>query len=258
MSFFITYYNNEYRLAFRNGGSFAGMTRVSYLLADSVQETANRSYYRFSDFIRGEKRAYIEVFFRSDSIILRAYTNKLNTVEPAGMHMDWEAKLQDTSSCAHAKDTFNFPQKILVKNLANSFAGDSESIFYEPNEDPYPESAQPYLGVSNISYSVSSGITLPSGKNNYILITTQPLINGVTPEFGNIIYLSRYVILRGNDEIYRFNYMHPGSYYLYAFCDADGSGTLTSGDYVSTGNVPFTLAPLDSVSATTQINYQIP
>jgi hypothetical protein len=258
MSFFITYYNNEYRLAFRNGGSFAGMTRVSYLLADSVLETGNQSYYRFSDFVKCTKRAYIEVFFRSDSIILRAYTNKLNTVEPAVLHMDWEAKLQDTTSCTAAKANFNYPQKVLVKNLAASFAGDSESIFYQPGEDPYPESAQPYLGISNLGYTVSSSVTLPSGANRYLLITTQPLINGFTLQPGNIIYLSRYVILRGNDETFRFNYMHPGSYYLYAFCDADGSGTLSSGDYVSTGNVPFTLAPLDSISATTQINYQIP
>ena len=258
MSFFITYYDGQYKLAFRNGGTFAGFYRISYLLVDSVLETPGQSYYRFSDFIKGEKRAYIEVYFENDSIILRAYTNKLNTVEPAVLHMDWEAKLQDTTSCAPAKAAFGFPQKILVKNLANSFVGDSESIFYQATGDPYPESAQPYLGVSNLGYTVSSSISLPSGKNNYLLITTQPLINGVTPEFGNIIYLSRYVILHGTDEIFRFNYMHPGSYYLYAFCDADGSGTLSSGDYVSSANVPFTLAPQDSVSATTQINYQIP
>jgi hypothetical protein len=39
MSFFIAKYNNEYRVCFRNGGSFGGQTRVSYFLADSVSET---------------------------------------------------------------------------------------------------------------------------------------------------------------------------------------------------------------------------
>lgn len=258
MSFFITYYNNAYRLAFRNGGTFAGSYRISYLLVDSVQETANQSYYRFSDFIKGEKRAYIEVFFRSDSVIIRAFTNKYNTVEPAVLHMDWEAKLQDTTSCAPAKANFNFPQKILVKNLASSFVGDSESIFYAATGDPYPESAQPYLGVSNLGYTVSSSINPPSGKNNYLLITTQPLISNGVPEFQNIIYLSRYVILHGAERTFRFSYMHPGNYYLYAFCDTIGNGTLSSGDYVSIGNVPFTLAPLDSVRDSTQINYQVP
>jgi hypothetical protein len=259
MSFFITYYNSQYRLAFRNGGSFAGMTRVSYLMADSVNETATQSYYRFSDFVKGTRRAYIEVYFRSDSLILTAYTNKSNSVEPAVLHMTWQAKLQDTTSCAAAKAAFNFPQKTLVKNLTGAFATDSESIFYMASSaDPYPESAQPYLGISNLSYSVVSGITLPAGRNTYLIATTQPLVSGFTFNTANLIYRSRYVILNGNDQSFRFNYMHPGNYYLYAFCDADGNGAINSGDYVSTANVPFSLAPLDSVPATAQINYQIP
>ena len=52
--------------------------------------------------------------------------------------------------------------------------------------------------------------------------------------------------------------MHPGSYYLYAFYDANGDGTLSPGDYVSTANTQFTLAPSGTVSASTQINYVIP
>jgi hypothetical protein len=52
--------------------------------------------------------------------------------------------------------------------------------------------------------------------------------------------------------------MHPGSYYLYAYYDADGNGTLSSGDYTSTANTPFTLSALGTVSQTTQINYVIP
>jgi hypothetical protein len=259
MSFFITYYKSQYALAFRNGGSFANLTRVSYLLCDSVNETASQSYYRFSDFVRGTARAYIEVFFRNDSLILRAYTNKLNTVEPAVLHMDWEAGLQDTTSCAAAKAAFNYPQKILVKNLTNAFAGDSESIFYmEATGDPYPESAQPYLGQSTLSYTISPSLNMPGNKNIYLIVTTQPLISGTGPILGNLIYRSRYVILSQSDQSFTFNYMHPGSYYLYGFCDADGNGTLSPGDYVSTTNTAFTLAPLGTDTATTQINYQIP
>ncbi|MDF2453242.1 MAG: hypothetical protein K0S26_2746, partial [Bacteroidota bacterium] len=52
MSFFIVKYNNEYKVAFRNGGSFVGMKRSSYFLADSVSETASQSYYRFSEVIK--------------------------------------------------------------------------------------------------------------------------------------------------------------------------------------------------------------
>ena len=52
LSFFIAKYNNQYKVCFRNGGSFAGMTRVSYFLADSISETSSQSYYRFSEIIK--------------------------------------------------------------------------------------------------------------------------------------------------------------------------------------------------------------
>ena len=48
MSFFIVKYNNQYTMAFRNGGEFSGSQRVSYFLADSVSETANSAFYRFA------------------------------------------------------------------------------------------------------------------------------------------------------------------------------------------------------------------
>jgi uncharacterized protein (DUF2141 family) len=52
--------------------------------------------------------------------------------------------------------------------------------------------------------------------------------------------------------------MHPGTYYLYAFYDADGNRTLNSGDYVSTSNATFTLGEKGMVSASAQINFQVP
>jgi uncharacterized protein (DUF2141 family) len=66
------------------------------------------------------------------------------------------------------------------------------------------------------------------------------------------------VIIPSPDAYFVFNYMHPGTYYLYAFYDADGNRTLSSGDYVSTANTTFTLPALGTASATTQINYVIP
>ena len=76
MSFFIAKYNNEYRVAFRNGGSFVGMERVSYFLADSVSESTSKSYYRFSEILKGKSRAYTEVVLKNDSLIIKSYTNK--------------------------------------------------------------------------------------------------------------------------------------------------------------------------------------
>jgi hypothetical protein len=259
MSFFIIYDSSQYKLAFRNGGSFAGMTRVSYMICDSVTESSSYSYYRFVDFIKGDKRTVTEVMFYSDSLHIRSYTNQGNTLPAATqLHMDWHAVIQDTTSCQAAKIAFSFPQKVMVKNFTTAFAGMTESIYYSSTGDPYPQSAQPYLGQSTLSYTVSSSLSIPSGAKVYLIVTTQPLLSGYTPDFANLIYRSRYVILSTPDNSYLFNYMHPGSYYLYAFYDADGDGTLSAGDYVSAANVPFTLSALGTVSATTQINYMIP
>lgn len=259
MSFFIVYDSTGYKLAFRNGGSFSSMVRVSYMACDSVTETPSYSYYRFTDFIKGSKRTITEVTFHSDSIHIRSYTNMNNTLPAATQwHMDWQAGLQDTTSCQAAKTAFSYPQKTLVKNFSSAFAGDVETVFYTYNGDPYPQSAQPYLGQSDLSYTTAGVPAIPSGAKVFLIVTTQPLISGGTISTLGLNTRSRYVILSSPDAAYTFNYMHPGSYYLYAFYDANGDGIPDSGDYVSTANTAFTLSPLGTASATTQINYVLP
>lgn len=258
MSFFIVLHNSEYKLAFRNGGSFAGMKRVSYMICDSVVENSSQSYYRFVDFVKGANRTISEVIFKQDSLIIRSFTNKNNTLNTPTLHMEWRAKLQDATSCQNAKTAFGFPQKTVVKDFSTAFTGVTESIYYQLNGDPYPESDQPYLGNSNLSYSVSPSLSIPAGKRVFLLVTTQPLISGFTFNYANLIYRSRYVILVSRQNTFSFNYMHPGSYYLYAFCDVDGNGTINSGDYVSTSNTPFSLTAKGVATATTQINFTIP
>jgi hypothetical protein len=112
MSFFIAKYDNQYKVAFRNGGSFGGAKRVSYFLADSVSETVSKSFYRFNEIIKGKSRAYTEVIFRADSLYIKSYTNKYNTQTSASPHMTWSAKSQDTTSTLAAVSNFNFPKKI--------------------------------------------------------------------------------------------------------------------------------------------------
>ena len=261
MSFFIVYDSSQYKLAFRNGGSFAGMTRSSYMVCDSVTESSSYSYYRFVDFVKGDKRDIVEVSFYDDSLHIRAFTNESNTLPAATkIHMDWHAVIQDTTSCQAAKAAFSFPQKTMVKNFTSTFAGLTESIYYSLTGDPYPASAQPYLGKSTLSYTVSlpAADTIPAAGKVFLIVSTHPLIGTTGPITANLIYRSRYVILSNHDAGFTFDYMHPGSYYLYAFYDADNSGSLSSGDYVSTANTTFTLAPLGTASASAQINYIIP
>jgi hypothetical protein len=259
MSFFIAKHNGEYRLAFRNGGSFGGQTRVSYLLADSVSETSTQSYYRFSEVLIGKKRVHTEVIFKQDSLIMKAYTNYYNTQPTATPHMTWRAKLQDLTSCEPAVNQFDFPKKTLTQNFSNTFTGQIESIYYSvTGGDPYPETDQPYLGKATISYNFAGGYTPNPSNKVFLFITTQPLFSGFNFNSGNLKYRSRYIILDADDTSFEFNYMHPGTYYVYAFYDNDGNGTANSGDWLSATNTTFTIGNLQQINASATINFTIP
>lgn len=259
MSFFIAKYNNEYRVCFRNGGSFNGNTRISYFLVDSVFESSTISYYRFNEIIKGKTRAYTEMIFNNDSLQMNSYTNKYNSLIAAVLHSSWNAKRLDISSSEAALAHFNFPQKILAKDLTNAFDAAGEAIFYNSSSpDPYGDDIQPYLGQANISYTFAAGYTPIASKKVFLMISTQPLISGFSINLDNLKYRSRYVILDANDIDFNFNLMHPGTYFLYALYDADDNKFFSSGDWVSTTNTSFVVPEKGVVSATTNINFSIP
>ncbi len=255
MSFFIVKYNNQYKVAFRNGGSFGGMKRVSYFLADSVYETSAHSFYRFAEVVKGKRRAFTEVIRNNDSLIIKSYTNKYNTLTAATPHMTWQAKLQDSSSCASAVSTFGYPKNTMTKDFSSSFVGITEAIYYNTTSEPYPESAQPYLGKTTVNYTHLGSYTPNANNKIFIVICTQPLFSGTTMNLKN---RSRYVILAANDLSFTFNYMHPGSYYAYAMYDKDGNGIINSGDWISATGTTFSLAALGTTTVNTAINFQIP
>lgn len=259
MSFFIAKYNNQNKVAFRNGGSFGGRQRVSYFLADSVSETSIQSFYRFSEIVIGKNRAFTEVIRKGDSLIIKSYTNNYNTLPSATPHMTWWAKLQDSTSCVPAVSAFGFPKNTLTKDFSSTFVGQTEAIYYSssgaPAGDPYPETAQPYLGKTTVNYTHSASYTPNSSNKTFLVVCTQPLFSGVTMNLKN---RSRYVILAANDLNYTFNYMHPGSYYAYAMYDKDGNGVINSGDWISGTETTFNLAALGTTTVNVPINYQIP
>jgi hypothetical protein len=262
MSFFIAKYNDEYKLAFRNGGSFNGNKRVSYFICDSVSESTTNSFYRFVEIIKGQDRAYTDVVFVDDSLYIKSYTNNYNAQPTATYHMIWSAKLQDLTSCAAAISNFDFPKKTLTKDFSTSFSGVSEAVYYGTNSipagDPYPEVDHPYLGQTTINYNYSGAFTPDPAKKVFIMITTQPLINGFSINSANLSTRSRYVILSSTDQSFTFNYMHPGTYYVYALYDGDSNMNFSSGDWVSATNTSFTLSDNASTSASIQINFTIP
>ncbi len=258
MSFFIALYNNQYKVAFRNGGGFNGNQRVSYFLADSVSEGASRSYYRFCEIVKGKSRAFTEVIFSADSLYIKSYTNKYNTLPASTPHMTWSAKLQDSTSCQAAVTNFGFPKMTMTKNFSSSFTGVTEAIYYNGGGDPYPESAQPYLGQTTANFTFLGTYSPSSAKKVLLIITTQPLFSGMVFNSANLKYRSRYVFLSAANPGYTFNYMHPGTYYYYALYDNDDNKSFGSGDWVSTNNTTFTLSAVGTATTSTQINFTIP
>lgn len=257
MSFFITWHCDQYKLAFRNGGYFSGMQRISYLVIDSVSENGTTAFYRFKDFKAGTNRSYADLFFTGDSLYMKVYTNKYNTLQQAVIHFAWNAGRQDASAAQPAIANFSFPQKKLVKDLCSAFDGKTESIFYNAGDDVYKETEQPYLGKTQVNFTVPANSD--TSKKVFLIITTQPLFSGFTPQLQNLKYKSRYVIVKPNEQNFAFNYMHPGTYYLYGLYDADGNNTFSTGDYISSNtNYQFILANQEQKTLSLNLNFQIP
>lgn len=260
MTFFVAKYNGKESVAFRNGGMFNGNTRTSYFLADSVSETSSHSYYRFAEIVKGKSRAYTELVFKGDSLTFKTYTNVYNTEATPVPHMTWKAQRKDLTSCANAVSNFNFPQKVVAKDFSNAFQGIEEAVFYNTGEanDPYQENTQPYLGQGTVAYSYQ-GITPNASNKTFLLLLTQPLFSPTTGYNPNSMnYISRYVTLASNDLDYAFNYMHPGSYYVYAIYDANGDGIFGSGDYINLNAGTLNLSAESAANASVVINFQIP
>jgi len=260
MSFFICKYDNAYKVAFRNGGGFDGNVRNSYMIIDSLYESVNHSFYRFVDPVSGGNRVYTDVTFTQDSLIMHTFTNQFNTLSTPVTHMRWTAKLKDASSTQNAISTFGYPKKEMTTDFSTTFNGLSDAVFYSVSQDPYPESAQPYLGVSSINVNITNPSTTDPLKKVAIIITTQPLFNGFNFIAANLDYRSRYVLVGAESNTgFSFNYMHPGDYYVNAIYDVDGDLSFSSGDFMNSSfDVPFTLAANSTASANVTINFQIP
>ncbi|MCH8318252.1 MAG: hypothetical protein IIA88_07115 [Bacteroidetes bacterium] len=260
MSFFIARYDCEYKIAFRNGGGFAGAVRNSYMIIDSLNENSSQSFYRFVDPVSGGNRVYADIVFKQDSLIMHVYTNQLNKLSEPVTHMIWTANLRDTTSVQDVISLFNFPQKELTKDFSTTFDSLTEAVFYSASDDPYPEQEQPYLGNSNINITITNPPTIDPGKKILIIITTRPLFSGFTFVPANLDYRSRYVFVGADSPTgYNFNYMHPGNYYVNAIYDNNGDYNFSSGDYMNSSfDIPFTMTDNGAANADVTINFQIP
>lgn len=260
MSFFIVKYDNEYRLAFRNGGGFDGSVRNSYLILETVIETTNESIYKFVDPVAGENRVYTTVKFKQDSLIMHVFTNQFNTLATAVTHMKWNAKLKDISSTQNALNQFNYPKKEVTKDFSTTFDGHTDAVFYSASADPYPEEEQPYLGNSKINITITNPSTINTNNKILIIVTTQPLFTNSVYNANNLKYRSRYVFVDAKDSTnFNFNYMHPGTYYVNAIYDQNGDYEVSSGDYLNSNtDVSFTLLNKGTTNTDITIDFLIP
>lgn len=260
MSFFIVKHDCQAKIAFRNGGGFAGMQRNSYMLLDSVYENASIDYYRFSDPVSGGDRVYSDVIFKQDSLSIEVYTNKYNTLASPVTHMHWKANLRNDAASASAISLFDFPQKQLERDFTNTFDGLSEAVFYSSAQDPFPEEDQPHLGQTNVEVQIAQPSVVDPSKKVLFLITTEPLFNGVIFDVNQLDTRSRYVLLDAEATVdFSFNYMHPGQYYINALYDANGDLNFSSGDYINTPfDQSFILSPEGQTDEQIVINMQIP
>lgn len=260
MGFFIAKFDTQYVMAFRNGGGFAGLQRVSYARCDSAYDTGTERYYRFSDFKAGPNRLFAEFRFRADSVFMQTFTNKYNTLSAPTMHMQWTAKRVDNTAAQLAQQHFGFPKKQQVKDLTESFENLTEAVFYGTVTDPYPEQEHPYLGQASIACTFGNAVQTQPGARVIYIVTTQPLFNGFQYLPANLKYRSRYVLLTGSHPSnYVFDYMHPGQYYLNAIYDTNADLVPQSGEYIQYPfDKPFTLAANGSASLVTEIGFEIP
>ncbi len=260
MGFFIVKDKDRYVMAFRNGGGFAGLQRISYARCDSSHSNGLERYYRFSDFKAGTNRVYAEFRFRNDSVYMQSFTNKYNSLTAPVPHMQWTAKRVDTTAVQASKQHFDFPKKQQVKDFSTAFDNLTEAVFYGTGSDPYPQAEHPYLGKTTVQCSLASSVTVQPNAKVILIITTQPLFNGFSYIPANLKYRSRYVLLSGaGGSTYEFNMMHPGSYYLNAIYDSNGDLAPQPGEYLQYPfDKPFSLSAEGTQTVATQIGFQIP
>jgi hypothetical protein len=255
MSFFIVKFNNQLKVAMRTEGCFRNSCCVTYEIMDS----ASTNYFRFSDCVKGKKRAYTEFFFKDDSMTMKVYTSKFNTVDPVQLHTTWKAVLGSRNNTTEATSHFNYPQPVMVKDFSSAFAGMAESIFFTFENDPYSSVTQPYVGSASVTLAIDSALVTDTSDQIFLLFTTEPLFSGMVYNQDNLKYISKYVFLPVQTAEYKIKNIHPGKYYIYSLIDRNDDHLYLSGDYMSSNFTnSFTVTDGQDVDVSTTIDYMIP
>lgn len=256
-SFFVVKFNGLLKVAMRTEGCFAQKCCVTYEVMDSVDEA--KGYYRFSDFQSGTKRAYTEFLFSENQFEMDVFTTKFNKVNPLQLHTRFVAKLASRKAAEESIAHFDYPQPLMIKDFTGVFANMTESIYFNLVNDPYNSTSQPYLG--NVIVNISIDQTLKTKKTDEvcILLTTEPLFEGLKYNPENLKYLSKYAYLPVGVKTITIKNTHPGKYYVYSFSDLNNDKKHLKGDYMSSElNNIITVPAKGTIIVETKIDVVIP
>ena len=231
MSFFVVKFQNQLKIAMRTQGCFNNQCCITYEVMDSVNEKTG--YYRFSDFISKEQRAYTEFQFTKNSLVMQVFTNKFNKEKKVKLHSRWQATCASKDEAEKLVKTYNYPQPLPVADFSDAFKNMNESIFFTFENDPYPTSKQPELGSLNVNIEIDKKLFQKKTDEICLLLTTQPLFSGLKYNKEQLKYISKYVYLSIDTRNYTIRNLHPGTYYLYSYVDINNDRHHKTGDYMS-------------------------
>ncbi len=257
MSFFIVKDNNKLKVALRTEGCFKDKCCVTYEVMDSVNDA--KGYYRFSDVVSGVKRAFTEFVFQDEQFVMKVYTTKFNKVNPLELHSTFTAKLATREYASQTGVRFNYPQPVMIKDFSDEFKNMKESIFFSFENDPYKSEAQPYVGSASIHISINPEFDTKNSDEICVLLTTEPLFEGIQYLKENLKFISKYVYLPYGTTNYTLKNVHPGKYYIYTFLDRDKDKKHGKGDYMSSNTIQsFIVTDKGDATVNALIDFVIP
>jgi hypothetical protein len=190
---------------------------------------------------------------------MKVYTSNFNTVSPVQLHSTYTATLGTRDNITEAGARFGYPKSSMVKDFTTSFAGMTESIFFNFANDPYSSVTQPYVGTATAHITIDTALSIVPTDEVFLLFTTQPLFTGSTYHPQNLKYISKYVFLTVNTATYKIRNIHPGMYYIYSLVDKNDDGQYLSSDYMSSDfSNSFTVLEHGDVDVNTKIDLVIP
>ena len=231
-SVFLAEIGGEQKIMARNGGWLGSQYRATYFVLDIAEATGSERYYRLSDAVGGDKRAYIEFRFDQDSIFFDAYKDNSGSLDEPILHMSFKGANRNEDYARTAIELFEFPSTESEVNLNNAFDNliDPDSaLFLEEENDPFPKSDHGHLSDLSINFVRDTETT---NQDLLLFISKNELVS--SSDQTNLLDINNTVIrtidIRSTEENYTATYLHPDEYYITIFLDNDDNGFPSQGD----------------------------